>query len=54
MTLLKKYVYFYFSQFYWYSESYNFVISEDNLNFKNSKKAMYKLFLKSITNFFVQ
>ncbi len=43
-----------FSRFYWFLESCNFVISEDNFKFKKCKKALSKLFLKPLINFSVK
>jgi hypothetical protein len=56
MTLLRKYVFVYFPGFNDSERAVTVTLLTIKifLNFKNRKKAMSKLFLKPIINFFVQ
>jgi hypothetical protein len=54
MTLLRKYVFFHFPGFTDVERAVTLLIIKIFLNFKNGKKAMSKLFLKPLINFFVQ
>jgi hypothetical protein len=54
MTLLRKYVFFYFPGFTDFERAVTLLLVKIFLNFKNCKEAMSKLFLKPFINFFVQ